>query len=52
MRRPQLRGFTRRMQRIGQQEESSGELRLLGGEHAALPSAIRMAAKEDSSGRS
>ena len=40
--------LARRMQRIGQQKESSHELWFIRAEHRSLPSAIRMPAEKDS----
>src|SRR4029077_13241825 len=46
----QLRSLARRMQRVGEQEKSRRNLRLLGSQHACLASAIRMSTEKDPSG--
>jgi hypothetical protein len=43
--------FARRMERVGKQEKSRHKFGLFGNEHAALASAIRMAAEKDASRR-
>ena len=46
MRRAQLLGLIRRMQRIRQQQQRVGNRRIFGYKHARLPAAVRMAAQE------
>ncbi len=51
VRRPELRRLARRMQRIRKQKQSVDYLRIFGSQHGSLPSAIRVSAKKDTSGR-